>query len=48
MIVFRDGSRYSVAGQTGRTNQVRHLEVDGLVSKMASEDLEVLMWQPEN
>jgi len=43
MTVFRDGSRYSVAGQTGRTNQVRHVEVEGLVSKMASRDLEALI-----
>jgi len=40
--------RYSVAGQTGSTNQVRHVEVDGLVSKMDSKDLEALIWQPQN
>jgi len=34
LTAFRYGSRYSVVGQTGWTNQVRHVEVDGFVSKM--------------
>jgi hypothetical protein len=48
MTAFYYGSRYSVVGQTGRTNQVRHVEVDGVVSKMASKDLEALIRQPQN